>query len=72
MHQKGDKERRKTMTEYDYSVRVVVRDTDVLQKELLDLGDCGWEVVTILERSLSSSTKAPTGWVIISKKAIEC
>ena len=52
---------------YDYSVRQVNRDTDSLEKELLDLGDKGWEVVSILERGLTDSK---TGWIIVSKKLI--
>lgn len=58
------------MTEYNYSVREVVRDPDNLCKELLNLGENGWELVTILEKSLPSVIKARTGWIIVSKKVI--
>ncbi len=59
------------MIEYDYSVREVVRNPDMLNNELLDLGDNGWELVTILEKSLPGATKAQTGWIIVSKKVIK-
>lgn len=59
------------MVEYDYSVREVVRVPEMLSKELLDLGDNGWEVVTILEKSLSSAIKTQAGWIIVSKKVLK-
>ncbi len=58
------------MIEYDYSVREVVRNPEMLKKELLDLGDYGWEVVAILEKSLPGLTTAKTGWIIVSKKVV--
>jgi len=58
------------MIEYDYSVREVVRNPEMLEKELLDLGDYGWEVVAILEKSLPALTTAKTGWIIVSKKVV--
>jgi hypothetical protein len=44
-----------------------------LQNELMDLGDNGWEVVSILEKSLPGvpSSKAQTGWIIVSKKVVK-
>lgn len=58
------------MAEYDYSVREVVRDPDVLGKELLELGDGGWEVVTIMEHTSTRTTVRRTSWLIVSKKII--
>ena len=60
------------MVEYNYSVREVVRDPETLRKELEDLGDQGWELVTILEKSLPYNiTKTKTGWIIVAKKVLE-
>lgn len=61
------------ITKYGYSVRHVVRNMQVLQNELMDLGDNGWEVVSILEKSLPGvpSSKAQTGWIIVSKKVVK-
>ena len=59
------------MIDYDYSVREVVRNPDALSNELLELGDSGWELVTILEKSAPGVTKGQTGWIIVSKRVIE-
>lgn len=59
------------MVEFDYSVREVKRDPKMLEKELLDLGDYGWEVVVILERSVHGRTATQNTWVIVSKKLLD-
>jgi len=59
------------MIEYEYSVREVVRKKNALEKELLDLGNHGWEVITILEKSLPGELALRYGWIIVSRKVIE-
>ncbi|MDD5037834.1 MAG: hypothetical protein PHN78_00710 [Dehalococcoidales bacterium] len=58
------------MVEYVYSVREIPREPKALDDELIDLGEDGWELITILERSQASAPGTKTGWVLVSKKVL--
>jgi len=53
------------VAKYAYSLRAILRDRKELGKMLEDLGEDGWEVVSILETTLRTNM---AGWLIVSKR----